>query len=145
MQDSDAHPGATVHLMQSDAQSLLDADRHASNLGVRLVSAEPGSVVVEMVVNEHHLNFLDLAHGGTVFSLADIAFSLIANAEQSTAVAVDASISLVRGARRDDTLYARATIDRSTRSMGWYRVEVENQIGELVARFNGTGYRAPSH
>ena len=131
--------------MQPDAESLIDADRFASLLGARLGATDDESVTVSLDIEERHLNFLDLAHGGVVFSLADIALSLIANSNQSVALAVDASVSIVRAARKGDTISARATVERTTRSLGWYRVDVENQEGERIARFTGTVFRPASH
>ena len=133
-------PGSDFTL-SSDARSLLAADRFANLLGVSLVSSADGETAAQLTVREEHANFLGMTHGGVIISLADIVMGLSANAGQEAAVAVDMQISYVRAARPGDRLTARGRLLSSTRSFGWYQVEVQNQEGKPVGLFRGTVYR----
>ena len=135
---------ATVPPMNPDTRTLFDADNHIAELGARLVEDED-SWSIELQIAERHLNFLELGHGAVVFALADFALSLASNAAQENAYAVDMNISFVRGARLGDTLRAMATPERTTRALGWYRIDVTNQRAEQIAVCRGTVYRPGSH
>ena len=129
--------------MNDNARRLFDADRHIAALRARLLDDDGWAIELEL--SPQHLNFLGLGHGAVVFALADFALSLAANADQEPAFAVDANISFVRAAHIGDTLRAKATPERTTRSLSWYRVDVTNQEGDQIAVFNGTVYRPKSH
>lgn len=118
---------------------LLDADRFAAALGVRLVGAEPEWVVVEMDVAPHHRDSSGAVSSGALFSLADCAMSLISNAE-GTAVAV--ATHFTRSPRTVETASVRA-VARPELPVGdvtsW---EVVLEAGEgVVASFTGTTLR----
>ena len=57
----------------SEVDRLLGNDPFARHMGFRLVEFAPGRAVVEMDIVAEHLNFMGYAHGGAVFSLADMA------------------------------------------------------------------------
>lgn len=53
----------------------LESDRYASFLETRITKIERGYAQAVMTVAEHMLNFNQVAHGGLIFSLADVAFA----------------------------------------------------------------------
>jgi acyl-CoA thioesterase len=117
---------------------MLDADPYAAHLGVRLAADRRGVVTVEMEVAPHHLNFLGVTHGGAVFSLADVAFSLDSSAAGDRAVAIDTHLVLTSGARLGDLLTAVAEETTRGRTLGTYRIEVTRPDGRVVGLFTGT-------
>lgn len=118
-------------------EQLIDADAYAQHLGLRLVP-DPSSVVVQMEVNERHLNFLGVTHGGAVFSLADCAFSLASNLAGDRAVAIDTHLGLTAGSGPGDVLTARAEEVSRGRTLGTYRISVTRGDGRVVGLFTGT-------
>jgi acyl-CoA thioesterase len=118
-----------------------ERDRFAVYNGLRLLELSPGRARVTMKIEDHHLNAMDGAHGGAVFSLADLAFAAASNSHGSTAMGVNASISYVRGAVSGDVLYADAEEVSRGRRLATYNVRVSNAAGECVALFQGTVYR----
>ena len=120
---------------------LLAADRYAAALGVRLVDATDGRVVLEMDVTEQHLNFLDLTHGGAVFSLADCAMSLASNGGAERAVAIDAHLVISGGSAAGDVLRAVAEPAVGGRTLGTHRITVTRRDGRIVGMFTGTVMR----
>lgn len=120
---------------------LLSADRYASGLGIRLVEASADRVILEMPVAEHHLNFLDLTHGGAVFSLADCAMSLASNGGDDRAVAIDAHLVISGGSAAGDVLRAVAEPAVGGRTLGTHRITVTRGDGRIVGMFTGTVLR----
>ncbi len=119
-------------------ESMLDADAYAQALGVGLVSVDDSRIVVGLVVRPEHLNFLELGHGGMVFSLADCAFSLASNAAGTRAVAIDAHLVLTAAARVGDRIQASAVEISRGRTLGTYRVDVTRSDGRVIGLFTGT-------
>ncbi len=114
---------------------LLEADRYARHLGIRLV--DDASVTVEMTITKIHLNFLGGLHGGALFSLADCALSLASN-HDSTAVAIDTHLALTGQAEVGETISARAEEIHRGRRTGTYRITVRRQDERVIGIFTGT-------
>ena len=112
-------------------------DPYASWLGIQVDEAKRGYCSCSVLVSEKMLNFLGLVHGGLLFSLADVAFSVASNMEGPVAYAIDVSGSFFKSAKVGDTLTARATRVHRGKKIGVYRMEIFNN-DDLVAAFNGT-------
>jgi acyl-CoA thioesterase len=104
---------------------------------IETISVGGGEAVVRMPV-DGKLNALGTVHGGAIFSLADQAFALAANASGDPQVALSASINYLKPAR--GTLIAHARLVGENKSTSVYEVLVHD--GDcLVAVFQGTGYK----
>jgi acyl-CoA thioesterase len=87
-----------------------------------------------MIVAPTMVNGIGITHGGTIFALADAAFSLAANSYNERTVAAHCSISFVQPTRLGDRLVATAReVMRSGRS-GIYDVSVTLEQ-KLIAEF----------
>lgn len=128
---------------QSRVEALLDSDSYARLLGIELVAVTPDEITLAIEVNESHLNFLDVGHGGMVFSLADCAFSLASNAAGDRAVAIDTHLVLTSGSSVGDRLVATVREVSRGRTLGTYRAEVTKSGGRTVALFTGTVHITP--
>lgn len=117
-------------------RELFARDRYAAALGMHLASADP--VVVEMRLTPDHENFYDVTHGGAVFSVADCAFSLAANAAGERAVAIDTHLALTAATMRGDTLRAEAEEVTRGRTVATYRVTVRRGDDRVCGLFTGT-------
>jgi acyl-CoA thioesterase len=117
---------------------LLAADPYANNLGIELVSVSDDAIVIAMEVGPDHLNFLQVGHGGMIFSLADCAFSLGSNATGDRAVAIDTHLVLTAATHLGDRLEATVNEASRGRTLGTYRVEVRRGDGRVVGLFTGT-------
>jgi acyl-CoA thioesterase len=122
---------------------LLARDPYARLLGIELASVSADEIAVEIEVQEQHLNFLEVGHGGMVFSLADCAFSLAANSAGDRAVAIDTHLVLTAASRLGDRLRAGVTEASRGRTLGTYRVDVTRGDGRKVALFTGTVHITP--
>ena len=130
-----------VEFMEDIKTFIAHNDKFALHCGIELVDAAEGEACARMVVDNQHLNGLKTAHGGVIFTLADLAFAAAANSRGQTAVGINAVISYIRPALPGDTLYARAREIYSNKTISGYSVEVENEAGRLVACFQGTAFK----
>lgn len=122
-------------------RGLLAADRYAQRLGIRVVDVTEEMLTLEMPVGADHLNFLDLTHGGAVFSLADCAMSLASNGGDHRAVAIDAHLVISGGSEAGDVLKAVAEPAVGGRTLGTHRITVTRGDGRIVGMFTGTVLR----
>ncbi len=122
-------------------EELFARDSYAALLGMRLVAPDP--VTLELPVDERHHNFHDITHGAAVFSVADCAFGLAANAAGDRAVAVDTHLALTAATVSGDVLTAVAEEVTRGRTMGTYRVTVTRGDGRICGLFTGTVHVTP--
>lgn len=134
--------GISVAIVRPDRiRELLAADRYAATLGIRLVEADGQRVVLEMPVTSDHLNFLDVTHGGAVFSLADCAMSLASNGGEQRAFAVDTHLVISGSSSEGDVLRAVAEPAIGGRTLGTHQITVTRGDGRVVGLFTGTVLR----
>ncbi len=128
--------------MAHDVADLLAADPYAALLGVELASSDP--LVVGMLLDDRHTNFLGGAHGGVIYSLADIGLSLASNRDGLRSVMVDSHLAAVRGAVPGERLEAEVTPISEGRTIASYRIDVRRDDGRILAAFTGTTVRVPA-
>jgi acyl-CoA thioesterase len=119
------------------ARPCSDADQYAKHLGIVGVHADPMSARAELVIDTRHLNDLGRVHGGALFSLADAAIALAANATPPEIAFVTVShIQFLEGVMRGEHLVATAEREFRRRRRSGYRVRIMR--GEdLVALASG--------
>ena len=115
-------------------------DAYIKFLGIKVEQAKEGYALCSIAVTDDMLNFHGMVHGGLVFSLADVAFSIAANCDHLPSYALVVSGSFLRTAHAGDIITAEAQLIHTTRRTGLYRMEVRREE-ELIATFNGTVFR----
>ena len=124
-------------LARACAEVMWAEDVASRDLGMRLISVEPGRAVLGMTVGDTMVNGHGLCHGGFIFMLADSAFAAACNSYNRRAVAHHCAITFLSPARSGDRLVARA-IERSRAGRsGLYDVTVTGEDGPLIAEFRG--------
>ncbi len=126
--------------MASDVRMLLERDRFAARAGIELIEVTEGRARAEMEVGPSHLNGVDVVQGGALFTLADFAFAAACNSHDRVAVAIDVSISFVKGVS-SGRLVAEAREEALTERLSTCVVRVTDAAGDLVALFKGPAYR----
>lgn len=127
-------------MKHSDIAEKIRGEPYAGFLGIRIDTVEDGCAVCSVTITKSMLNFLGVVHGGLIFSLADVAFSVASNSDHSPSYALDVSGSFLKAPRVGDVIVAEARRLHATKRTGVYRIEVLNG-GELIATFNGTVFR----
>jgi acyl-CoA thioesterase len=120
---------------------LMQHDRFSQWLGLRIDHTGPGYCKLHFQVAETMLNGFDVVHGGVLFAAADSAFAFACNSHGILTLALDANISFIRPAHRDDLLTVEAKEIHQGGRTGVYEVRISNTHDELVALFKGTAYR----
>ena len=130
----------TGERMEQIKSFFQQRDKLGQYLGIEILEAGPGYAKTSMELRSHHLNGIDVAHGGTIFTLADIAFAVACNSHGTVAVAINVSISFVKAATTG-MLYAEARETSKNPKLSTVHVDVTDAAGDLVATFQGMAYR----
>ncbi len=120
-------------------------DPFANHLGLKSESTAPGTARVWGRIRAEHLNFHGTAHGGFLYTLADMAFGLAANSHDVPAVALATHMEYLAPGKLGEEVEATASEVHLGRSTGLYRIEVRSG-SQLLATFTGTVFRKqPDH
>ena len=128
-------------LAERVTNQMLERDALSAWLGLEIVDLRPQRCTCRMTVRPEMANGFGVAHGGIVFSLADSAFAFACNTHGKVTVSIENSITYPAAVHPGDVLTAVASEEASSNRLGYYRVDVTNQHGAVVALFRGTAYR----
>lgn len=116
-------------------------DRFATEAGIELSLVEPGHAIARITIETRHLNAGEVAQGGVLFTLADLAIAAAANANGRLAFSIQSDIRFLESARTGDTLTAEAKEVLLHKTVCHYHVDIYNQDHRLVAVSDGICYR----
>ncbi len=116
-------------------------DLLAKHLNMDLIEITPGGSKVRMPVQKIHLNGVQTAHGGAIFTLADFAFAAASNSHGEVSVAIQTSITFHKAVTEGTVLIAEAKEIYRNPKLGSYQIDVKTEEGDLVATFQGLAYR----
>ncbi len=122
-------------------KNFFKNDRFADYVGIELLEVSKGRAKAKMKIKEHHLNGVNIAHGGAIFSLADLAFAVASNSHRTVAVSINVSISYLKASAVGDTLIAEANEVSLNPKLATYEVRVTDEANDHIAIFLGTVYR----
>lgn len=126
---------------REEIEAVFAQDRFATQAaGCRVVEGMRGHAVCEMELADVHRNAMGNVMGGAIFTLADFALAIASNVGEAPTVSVSNSIEFISAAK-GSRLIATCTADRSGRSLGFYTVTVEDDLGRCVAKMTATCYR----
>ena len=109
-------------------------DRLGRLLGVELLEVREGYAEARLEIGQKHLNAADVAHGGAVFTVADIALAAAANSYGNVTLLTNGNITVFHGTKEGDTLTACAEEVSKSRKLAHYRVTVSNAVPEEIAK-----------
>ena len=122
-----------------EVKKIFEGDRFATENGAVIEEIGDRSAVCSLVITASHRNAMGAVMGGTYFMLADFAFAVAANWKKMGCVSLHSDISFL-GQAKGEKLTARAVCIKDGRSTSCYRVDVTDDLGNLVAVVNVTGY-----
>lgn len=120
-----------------ELKSFFKNDKFAMGIGCEIQSAEHGHAVVTMSVDERHLNGVGIVQGGVLFTLADFACAVAANADEPAFVSADGAISYF-SAGKGKQLNAEATVLKSGKSLAFCEAVITDETGKLISKANFT-------
>lgn len=122
-------------------RNFFKNDRFADHLGIELLEVSEGRAKAKVEIKEHHLNGVNIAHGGAIFSLADLAFAVASNSHKTVAVSINVSISYLKASVAGETIIAEAKEVSLNPKLATYEVRVTDETNDIIAIFMGTVYR----
>jgi acyl-CoA thioesterase len=114
----------------------LEADPLMRTLGIRVVEAERGRVVMEATPDEDHLNLGGAIHGGYLSTLMDSVTGYALHttlAPAQTPPHLAASYRFLTYGRPGIALRATGEVLKSGRTVGHVRTEIHDADGRLIA------------
>jgi acyl-CoA thioesterase len=126
-------------MVDESIRAVLGDDRVAEYFGMKAESVGEGAAVVTLTIDDRHQNGNGVAHGGVIFSLADVAFALACNS-RGHAVSANSSITFCAPGK-SGTLRATAREISLSRKLGTYEVTITGDDGKVIALFQGLAYR----
>lgn len=128
-------------LAERVVKGMVARDAFSRWLGIEVLEVAPRRCTCRLIVRDDMVNGFGVAHGGIAFSLADSAFAFACNTGGSVTVSIENSVTYPAPVRVGDVLTAVAAEEATSTRLGYYRAEVTNQRGEVVALFRGTAFR----
>lgn len=111
------------------------------DLGIEFLSADAGRATVALELGARHLNSWNVAHGGVVMTLLDVAMAVAGRSLDSSAgggVTVEMKTSFVQPALAGTRLIASGHAFHRSSSMAFCEGEVRDADGRLIAKSMGT-------
>ena len=120
--------------------TVAEKDQIMRLMHMHIDEVRPGYAKVSMPLLDSVKNGMGFAHGGTIFSLADIAFGAAANeGAEYFVVTLNTSIDFLKPGGKGP-LVAEATLVSSGKHIQCYNVAVYDGDGTLIARTMTQGY-----
>ena len=124
-----------------EVRKLFGNDRFATEAcGCRVLEASRGHAVCAFDIAPIHLNAMGNVMGGAIFTLADFALAIACNMGEEPTVAVNNTIEYLNSSK-GSTLIATCDADKSGRNLGFYTVEVKDDLDTPVAKMTATRFR----
>jgi uncharacterized domain 1 len=121
-------------------KEYFENDIFALKAGVELLEIREGYAKARMLVTENHLNAGGVCQGGAIFTLADLAFAAAVNSHKQLTFSINSSINIFRSAGKG-YIYAEAKEVFNHKRISNCEVRITDEENNLLATFNGTGYR----
>lgn len=115
-------------------------DQVAKNLGIEPLEARPGYGKAMMPLDDRQCNSAGIAHGGAIFSLADLAIALASNSEGYLALTLNTSITYLKPGLVGPLTAEAVEIGRASRVFH-YEITVRDGNNEIIAHCHGTAYK----
>jgi len=122
-----------------EVRKIFKGDRFATENGAVIEEVGEHSATCSLVITDSHRNAMGAVMGGVYFTLADFAFAVAANWENMGCVSLHSDISFL-GTVKGEKLIAKAVCVKDGRSTSCYRVDVADNLGNLIATITTTGY-----
>ncbi len=119
------------------AEAMWADDSASKELGMQLISVEPGRAVLAMTITEKMVNGHNIAHGGFIFTLADSAFAFACNTYNQRTVAQHCAVTFLTAGRLGDRLIAKGVERHRAGRSGIYDITVMREDGAVIAEFRG--------
>ena len=125
-EDREGHSHATL-------DRITSGDTFAKLVGTELLELKPGFARTTLKITEHIVNMFQMAHGGAIFTLADLACEAVGNSFSEPAVAIQTNIHFLAPGKCGDILTATAKLINRIDSFGVIEFEIKNHDERLLS------------
>ncbi|MBN2650766.1 MAG: PaaI family thioesterase [Spirochaetales bacterium] len=123
------------------SREFFSKDLYATkSSGVVIDEVRPGYARCSMKITDNHHNAGGFVMGGAIFTLADFTFAVASNCDNPLTVSLSSTINFISPAQTP-LLTAEASAVKDGRNICFYRVEVKDVSGKLIACVEACGYR----
>ena len=122
----------------------FEGDSYAKSLGITLDELTEDTIQMHMELRQDMLNMYNRPHGGIIYSLADVAFSVLGNNKNNISVGLDCSITYHASPDPGTMLIVEGKILSSSRRTAAFLFDVFTEkegICTLVATMKSVSYR----
>ena len=121
-----------------EVRARFEADRFATENGAVIEEVRDGYARCSMTLTPSHRNAAGAVMGGAIFTLADFAFAVASNFDQTPTVTAVSQISYL-GVPQGDTLTAETHLLKDGRRTCFYEIAIYDDTDTLVAVVSTTG------
>ena len=130
-----------------EVQNFFANDKYATETtGIEILEAGGGKSKIHLKLDQRHKNALGFVMGAVYFTMADFAFAVASNSDETSgynAVTLSSTINMVNSAKSGD-LFAEAVPIKDGHSTCFYQIEIYEIINDKkrpVATVQTTGYK----
>lgn len=124
-------------MLLDELREFFKNDRFVAEMGAVITDAESGRAVVSLDIQQQHLNANNVVQGGVMFTLADFACAVAANADEIAFVSADGTISYLN-AGTGKKLIADAKVIKTGKTLAFCEAELTDENGRLIAKASFT-------
>lgn len=121
-----------------EVRKFFENDKFATENGAVIDEIGDYTATCSLKVTDSHRNAMGAVMGGVYFMLADFAFAVAANWKKIGCVSLHSDISFL-GPAKGDILIAKAICIKNGKTTACYRVDVTDNLGNLIATVTSTG------
>ena len=118
---------------------FFSKDKFATENGAVIEAFSDGYARCSIEINENHLNAVGGVQGGVHYMLSDFAFAVATNWKACNTVSLHSDIVYL-GAVKGKKIIAEAHLVKDGRTTCYYRVDVKDDLDNMVAVTNITGF-----
>ncbi|MBP5447751.1 MAG: PaaI family thioesterase [Treponema sp.] len=110
-----------------EVKKFFANDKYATETtGIEILEAQDGRSKIRLKLDERHKNALGFVMGAVYFTMADFAFAVASNSDETSgynAVTLSSTINMVNSAKSGD-LFAEAVPIKDGRSTCFYQIDI---------------------
>lgn len=107
---------------------------YISLLGIKVVEIKEGYARTEVEIDDSHINPMGAAHGGLIFSLADVTAGSCANSFGNKASTLNSTMNFFAPAMKGRKLIGESKLLKNGRTVKVIDVEIKDDLNKMVAR-----------
>ena len=118
-----------------DVQELIESKGLTAVMGIRLTDRVLGeSAAGEIELEEKHINFFDIVHGGTFYTLADTVSGFAASDNSTKITTVNSSFQFFNAGDGCKKIICRSKVDKRGGHLIWVSAKITNEDEKLLCK-----------